>query len=301
VEGTAEGVARLFLLNELKEEETMGDLVDTQQTDHPVELSHKLPHSSAPSIVEGHGPRPVKKLKKKSRKKRYAFPARPKVKHGLNIDEGKAALAADLARAVCEAATYARPFLMKHYGRIGDIKRFEGLEELRTRVKAILTEKREQQPPPPPLPSPPLFAESFELNLNGVSKRTPPRKVKSTTARRLKKKTKVDDVPVELEITTRARTQLQDGCAVPELAKVKKIKPKFTKMKPAKPFEPVIDDVRIEPRAQSAMLPVPAKFHWTVESDEAITSTDIDFFLFVTPYIFPPEVLNRMLSESDGE
>jgi hypothetical protein len=174
-----------------------------------------------------------------------AFPTASRSTKGLRVLEPRAVWAADLVRAVVEAQAFARPFLMRYYTRVEDIPLFEGLGRLRTRVSEILAA------PAPPLP--PAEAEKFDLFVNGVTPRERPRKVKSPVSKVRKMGKKKPAEEPELEISTRARTVLLDGCAKEEPPKTKKVRrPQFTKLEPTIPHEPELEiDADGQPAIQS--------------------------------------------------
>jgi hypothetical protein len=49
------------------------------------------------------------------------------------------------------------------------------------------------------------------------------------------------------------------------------------------------------PRARPATAE-PARLQWPFDADVAVTGADLDFFMFVTPYVMPPSILADLLA-----
>ena len=142
--------------------------------------------------------------------------------------------------------------------------------------------------------------------------------VKSRPSTAISKKCQNSDFS-NLEVVSRPRTPLIDGCAKPEPGKIKTVtkplvnnrKPKFTKMTPKFPNQPAEFCISKDFKEKNSILNntkqfskekmlsgPPAKLKWNIPSDRInITDEDVDFFIFVTPYVMPPEVLNNILGK----
>jgi hypothetical protein len=69
------------------------------------------------------------------------------------------------------------------------------------------------------------------------------------------------------------------------------------------PTQPVFEtrDFSLEISADRQPTPKPKARgfpKWQIEPTDSVTQDDIDFFMFCTPYVMPPELLNEMLDES---
>ena len=84
-------------------------------------------------------------------------------------------------------------------------------------------------------------------------------------------------------------------------AAVGKRKPQFTKMTPTAPRKPetLVYETPAVPRL--ARTSRSRESHWQVdiEREKVVTDEDVDFLLFVTPYIIPPELLTKLLDETE--
>lgn len=75
-------------------------------------------------------------------------------------------------------------------------------------------------------------------------------------------------------------------------------KPKFTNMTASTPKTP--DTLIYElPRPKTAPLISGNKFKVDISKEEIVSDRDIDFFMFVSPYIIPPELLSKLLEECE--
>ncbi|KAK8844452.1 hypothetical protein M9Y10_024310 [Tritrichomonas musculus] len=126
---------------------------------------------------------------------------------------------------------------------------------------------------------------------------------------------------VKLEINSSPRTPLIDGCLKPEPGKVKvvkkqrvnKRKTQLTKMAPNFPTQSpefcVVKDFNEDNQKLNntkkgsrtiTLSGPPAKLEGNPNSDRInITDEDVDFFMFVTPYVMPPEILNSILDKKE--
>lgn len=75
-------------------------------------------------------------------------------------------------------------------------------------------------------------------------------------------------------------------------------KPRVTKMTPTQPKNP--DTLIYEmPRPKTAPIVSDKTYKVEMEREEIVTDADIDFMMFITPYIIPPELLNKLLAEAE--
>ena len=221
---------------------------------------------------------------------------------GIEVLHRELTFTKDLADAINDASRYTRPYVIRYYERLSDIKPFEGLTRLKRTVRKLLRpppEEPVEEPPPTPL----------TLSLGGVTKRKSPKRIRPSTPNLTPKKKRQPLTPEapKLQISTRERTPLLDGCLRPEPSRAKTVlmkrpmagkpKPRFTKMTPTMPNTP--SDYYLERPKLPPPQRKPHHFKWNPKQDTYVTDEDIDFFLFVTPYVLPPELLNDLIDDYD--
>ena len=232
----------------------------------------------------------------------FGTSARQKEPKGIDVIQREVVFTKDLADAINDASRYTRPYVMKYYERISDIKPFEGFTRLQERVKRILQPQPPEPPPADPMSLPPV------LTVGGVTKRRKPERVRPSTpniAPKKKRHPQTPDAP-KFNINTRERTPLLDGCLKPEPSRAKTVllkrpvtgkpKPRYTKMTPTIP--PATDYVLERPKLSPSKRK-PHHFKWNPKLDTNVSDEDIDFFMFVTPYVLPPALLNSLLDRYD--
>ncbi|KAK8888112.1 hypothetical protein M9Y10_039173 [Tritrichomonas musculus] len=276
-------------------------------------------------------------IQKKLQKNKYqvlkkfaAFDTESRQVDPPEIIERKFTFTKDLLAAIAENAKFASTLKMKYYKDISKLKLpFNGMKSLERRIREKLASFNQNH----------IVKSSAAYNCNendenevilsigDVSdKKKQVKKVKKIGTRPVtvmsKKYTvkKNSDI-IKLEINSRPRTPLIDGCLKPEPGKVKvvkkpmvnKRKPQFTKMAPnfptqspeffvAKDFNEdnqKLNNTKKGSRTITLSGP-PAKLKWNPNSDRInITDEDVDFFMFVTPYVMPPEILNSILDQKE--
>ncbi|OHT08644.1 hypothetical protein TRFO_22723 [Tritrichomonas foetus] len=171
----------------------------------------------------------------------------------------------------------------------------------------------------------PAYAEEYIISINGKTPRRPPSKIKPSTPRtiRIKSTTTTDGINDFLKIdnitiaqnTPKERSKTswapvkQDDIDLEEKKNVirtpkigQRPKSHVTKMTATLPYDPP-DFAPISKRKNAKEQTIKhtktiVNPKWIIESDPEITEDDIDFFMFATPYIIPPKVLNQIFEDN---
>lgn len=223
------------------------------------------------------------------------------------ILERRFTFTSDLLNSIKEGAQFASPYIMRYYKDINKIKPYTNMKKLRNRIMKKVFNRKRTEPEEPRQ----THESDVVFSAAGYTQRMKPQKIKPTVTK-VNKKREVKEIPL-LQIDSRPQTEVKERLyKVPLVAdnRVMKRKPRPTKMEPVIPPEPVefefqpTRSMKANKRAKTALTPRKAlELTAPIEDDEplGITEEDVDFFMFCTPYVVPPELLERLLDEADEE
>jgi len=205
----------------------------------------------------------------------------------------------DLLEAISEGSKLTKPILVKYYSSVEEINPFEGMEKLRSYLKNVAKTVNEKKEELSAMEEPPFPAEpATPLNIGGVSKRQTPFKSKSTVKTPRTKSRNEPENPDELIISPSLKRPHTANPSVRNTNLAKKPKPHITKMAPSFPKQDdqLVMDTQTQFRPHTSMSEH-KKFKWIIPKYSHITDTDIDLFLYITPFLLPPELLNDLIEK----
>jgi hypothetical protein len=236
--------------------------------------------------------------------RRFATESRVE-RDGLIILEKKLTFTRDLVDAITEGARRTRPMLLKYYDDISQIKPFEGINRLKDTVVSRLG--------PQPANLGPRYAEEYSLTVGGTSPRRsiPISQRSRQMIRRRDCRYEVDEtalLKVDSITVGRSKTSLtpvvQSDLTFDSPAQTRPQTPAFVNRRKPRPTptQPVFPTNEINSGAAVERKPpsqprTPSFPKWKLAPTESVSQDDIDFFMFCTPYVMPPELLNEMLDE----
>lgn len=265
---------------------------------------------------------PRAEVKRPESRKHRAFPADiHKRKSQLIVIEKKLTFTNDLISAISEGVKMMRPAVIKYYEDISKIKPFEGLDLLREKAREWAEEYNNRPPlyiPPPPEPK----EVPFDLNVGRPTSRTGAttrgKRLSSAFDTQVKKKMvktndpmsdgliKVENITitrVETKEPVRAKTtfglSLRRNIAADSRPPTPRGSSAVGTARTTGRRDPMICDTSTHQMSQSRTCSRTQLSPMSTTTHDKVTEDDIEFFLFCTPYVLPPRIINEMLDESD--
>jgi hypothetical protein len=202
-----------------------------------------------------------------------------RVERPLNLrDDRRQGFARDLALAIIEGERYMRPYAMRYYDSAAGQSALDDITFIRSKVK----EKVE------PIVQTVVFPDPEELTVNGRAKRLPPKKVKPMCEPQ-RPRSAISQPPT-------LSVGLGGGRDASLLGKRR---PRPTKFEPVEPEPPGAFFIG-EPGERQEAKEVPAVHpKWRPPEHQTVTGADVDMFLFIAPFVAPPQAIAEMIRDAE--